>query len=162
MALAAAALLTGCTGNGPNTQQGAVSGGALGAVVGGIIGNNSGHRTLEGAAIGAAVGAIAGGTLGNSIDNQNGTLYRSPEAAGPNVVGHQFPTQPPPPQMAEVVTQPPSQAAVWIPGYWAFNGASYVWVGGCWQIPPPNCRIYVAPYWAQRGRGYVYIRGYWR
>ncbi len=96
MALIAAGLLTGCAGNGPNTQQGAVTGGAVGALVGGIIGNNSGHQTWEGAAIGAVAGAIAGGTLGNSIDNQKGTVYRSPEEAATNVVVQQIPAPPPP------------------------------------------------------------------
>jgi hypothetical protein len=161
LALTMAALFTGCVGNGPNTQQGAVTGGTLGAVIGGIIGNNNGHQTWQGAAIGAVAGAIAGGTLGNRIDQQQGTIYRSPEEAASNVVVPWIPAQPPPPQVAEAVTPPPSPSAVWIPGYWAYNGASYIWLGGRWEIPPPNCRAYVAPYWARRGRGYVYIRGYW-
>ena len=44
-ALVLSALSAGCVGTGPNTQQGAVTGGALGALAGGIIGNNSGHQT---------------------------------------------------------------------------------------------------------------------
>ena len=91
LALTMAALFTGCVGNGPNTQQGAVTGGTLGAVIGGIIGNNNGHQTWQGAAIGAVAGAIAGGTLGNRIDHQQGTIYRSPEEAASNVVVHMDP-----------------------------------------------------------------------
>ncbi len=50
------------------TGQGAVVGGATGAVIGGIIGHQN-HETPEGALIGGAVGAIAGGLLGRSQDN---------------------------------------------------------------------------------------------
>ena len=39
--VALSALLTGCVGTGPNTQQGAVGGAALGALAGAIIGNRS-------------------------------------------------------------------------------------------------------------------------
>jgi hypothetical protein len=51
------------------TGQGAVVGGATGAVIGGIIGHQN-HETPEGALIGGAVGAIAGGLIGRSQDNQ--------------------------------------------------------------------------------------------
>jgi hypothetical protein len=163
LVLAIAVFFSGCVGTGPNTQQGAVTGGALGALAGAIIGNNSrGGNALGGALIGGAIGAIAGGTLGNSVDNQRGTVYRSPEEAASNMVVQQVPPPPPPPQVAEMVTAPPAPTALWIPGYWAFDGASYIWLGGRWEIPPPNCRAYVAPYWAPRGSRYVYVRGYWR
>lgn len=52
---------------GPNTQRGAVVGGLGGAVLGGIIGHQSG-RGLEGAAIGGATGAGAGALYGNAQD----------------------------------------------------------------------------------------------
>src|ERR1035438_10303896 len=82
----AAILCTGCVGTGPNTQNGAVTGGALGALAGAIIGNNSGGRNaLGGAAIGAVAGAIAGGAIGNSVDHQQGTIYRSEYEATSNV-----------------------------------------------------------------------------
>jgi YMGG-like Gly-zipper len=51
------------------TGQGAVVGGATGAVIGGIIGHQN-HETPEGALIGGAVGAIAGGLIGRSQENQ--------------------------------------------------------------------------------------------
>ena len=80
LSLTLSALCAGCVGTGPNTQQGAVTGGALGAIAGAIIGNNSSsHNGLAGAAIGAAAGAIAGGTIGNAADNQQGTLYGAPQ-----------------------------------------------------------------------------------
>jgi hypothetical protein len=160
-ALVLSALSAGCVGTGPNTQQGAVTGGALGALAGGIIGNNSGHQTWQGAAIGAVAGAIAGGTIGNSVDNQNGTLYRPPPSPSSLAV-RQIPAMPSSPPTAEAVTPPPSSSAVWIPGYWAYDGYRYVWVAGHWEIPPPNCRAYVAPYWVYQGGAYTYLPGSWR
>ena len=50
LGLALALVGAGCEGTGPNTQNGAVAGGAIGALAGGIIGNNSGgHNGLAGA-----------------------------------------------------------------------------------------------------------------
>jgi len=134
----------------------------LGALAGAIIGNNSaGHNGLAGALIGGAAGAIAGGTLGNSVDNQRGTLYRSEQEAATTVTVQQPPAMPAPPQ--EVITvQPGPPGALWVNGYYAFDGYRYVWVGGHWEMPPQGYRIYVAPHWAWRRGSYVYIRGYWR
>src|ERR1700689_1402899 len=99
----AAALCAGCEGNGPNTQNGAVTGGALGALAGAIIGNNSGgHNALGGAAIGALAGAIAGGTLGTPVDQQKGTLYHSEYKAPSNVAVPAVPPPPAPPE--DIVT----------------------------------------------------------
>ena len=59
-----------CVGQATNTQRGALTGGAAGAIIGGIIGNQN-DETPEGALIGGAVGAIAGGLLGNQQDRLN-------------------------------------------------------------------------------------------
>ena len=158
---AAAALCAGCVGTGPNTQNGAVAGGALGALAGAIIGNNSGsHNGAAGAAIGALAGAIAGGTIGNSVDHQNGTIYHSEYEATSNVTMAQMPPPPPPPE--DVVTVQPTPSAMWIAGYYGFDGYRYYWVAGHWEIPPPSYHVFVRPHWAYRNGAYVYIRGYWR
>jgi outer membrane protein with glycine zipper/YXWGXW repeat-containing protein len=155
-------LCAGCVGTGPNTQQGAVAGGALGALAGAIIGNNSGgHNALGGALIGGAVGAIAGGTIGNSIDQQRGTIYTSQGQATTNVVVAQ-PPPPPPPPGPEIMSPQPSPYAVWVPGYYAFDGQQYGWIAGRWEVPPPQYHYFVRAHWAYRGGNYVYIRGYWR
>ena len=161
LALALATLGGGCVGTGPNTQNGAVAGGALGALTGAIIGNNSGsHNGASGALIGGIAGAIAGGTLGNSVDQRNGTIYRSEADATTNVVVD-GPPAPPAPPAVDVVTVQPSPAAIWISGYWMYTGGGYAWVRGHWEVPPPACRVYVAPHWRHRRQGYVYVRGYW-
>lgn len=59
---------------GPNTQRGAVVGGLGGAVIGGIVGHQSG-RALEGAAIGGAVGAGSGALYGNAQDQDQRRRY---------------------------------------------------------------------------------------
>ena len=67
---AAALALSSCAAPaGPNTQNGALTGGLLGAAAGGIIGHQSGHA-LGGAVIGAAAGGTAGAVIGNSRDQQ--------------------------------------------------------------------------------------------
>jgi len=49
-----------------NTQRGAVIGGGIGAILGGIIGND-----WAGVAIGAGIGTIIGSITGNAVDQQN-------------------------------------------------------------------------------------------
>jgi YmgG-like glycine-zipper protein/YXWGXW repeat-containing protein len=160
--LALSSLFTGCVGTGPNTQQGAVTGGALGALAGAVIGNNSrGGNTLAGAAIGAAVGAVAGGTIGNSVDNQNGTVYGESGRPGTATVIRRGPPAPPAP-LAESIPASPSPNAIWIPGYWDYNGAGYSWIGGHWEIAPALAHQYVAPHWEDRSGTFVFVRGYWR
>lgn len=163
LAVAISAAGSGCVGTGPNTQQGAVTGATIGAIAGAVIGNNSGHRTVEGAAIGGAVGAIAGGTLGNAADHEQGTLYTWPPQHVKTLEVSQPP--PPPPPRAEVVVGHirHGHTAVWINGYWLYDGRGYVWIAGHWEVPPPQCRVYYPPRWERRPAGaYVYVRGYWR
>ena len=52
-----------------NTQRGAISGGAAGAIIGGIVGNQN-NETAEGALIGGAIGALTGSLLGSDRDRQ--------------------------------------------------------------------------------------------
>lgn len=56
--------------NANNTQKGAGIGAVGGALIGGIIGNNSKIGTAGGALIGAAVGGGTGALIGNKMDKQ--------------------------------------------------------------------------------------------
>jgi hypothetical protein len=154
-ALILGTMLTGCVGTGPNTQQGAVAGGAIGALAGAIIGNNSGsHNGAAGALVGALAGAIAGGTIGNSVDHENGTVYGQPMTtapAAPTVAGAQ-----------DVIAPQPAPSAVWVPGYWNWNGYQYNWIPGFWAAPPVGFHVYVGGEWIFRHGGYYYRRPYWR
>jgi hypothetical protein len=143
-------LCAGCAGTGPNTEQGAVAGGVLGAVAGGVIGHNSrGGNTVGGAVVGATAGAVAGGVIGNSIDHERGTIYtptNPPPSQAPVIDerarrgprGRAIP--PPPPTPVEAVSAPPAPNAVWVPGYWIYDGRTYTWQSGHWVIPVPARR----------------------
>jgi hypothetical protein len=140
-----------------------VTGGALGALAGAIIGHNSGSGdALARALIGGPAGAIAGGTLGNAQDNEDGTIYGATRAdAGYTVVREMPPTPPPAPTNTSVTTPPPAPNALWIPGYWSFDGYRYTWAAGRWEVPPANAHSYVAAHWESRPDGYVFVQGYW-
>lgn len=167
--LALTALLAGCVGSGPNTEQGAVAGGALGALAGGFIGHNSrSGDALGGAIVGTAVGAIAGGVIGNGVDQERGTIYGAPDRR------QMSPDDPayrrvavanvPPPPPTPVETMPPSPAtnAVWVAGYWIYDGRSFTWVSGRWEIPPPLARAYVPAHSELRNGQMVHVPGYWQ
>jgi YXWGXW repeat-containing protein len=162
MLLAGLALLgSGCVGSGPNTQQGAVAGGALGALAGAVIGNNSGgHNGVGGAIIGGIAGAAIGGTVGNQLDHQRGTLYTSETQATTDYAVDAPPVTPQPPR--EVVVAQPAPDMVWVGGYWIYESHGYSWVAGHWERPPPRYSAYVSPHWAHHEGRYVYVRGYWR
>jgi hypothetical protein len=68
------ALAVGVIGTGVGCEShagnGALIGGAAGAGIGAIIGNNSKGRTGEGALIGAGVGALGGALVGNEMDKK--------------------------------------------------------------------------------------------
>src|ERR1700691_3305043 len=59
-----------------NEGEGAATGGALGALAGGIIGHQS-HDTGAGMLIGGAVGAVTGAAVGSTIQKP---VYAEPEA----------------------------------------------------------------------------------
>ena len=69
LALALATGGIGCT-NLNQTQQGALSGGALGAVAGAGIAAIAGGYAGWGALVGAGAGALAGGILGNEASKR--------------------------------------------------------------------------------------------
>src|SRR3954467_15981419 len=106
-ALSLAALLNGCAGSGPNTEQGAVVGGALGMISGAVIGHNSRNSDgATGAIVGGIAGATAGAVIGNSVDHERGTVYGEERRAVANPDSREYrvargqvatPTTPPPP-----------------------------------------------------------------
>ena len=75
-----ALVLAGCTspydGSPDRTGTGALTGGAIGAGAGALIGSASGHAG-EGALIGSAVGLITGGLVGHSMDQEEQARLRA-------------------------------------------------------------------------------------
>jgi len=45
---------------------------------------------------------------------------------------------PPPAPYAEVIPVIPFAGAVWIGGYWGWQGNRHVWIGGNWAAPRPG------------------------
>lgn len=70
---------------GPNQRAGTVYGAAGGALLGGIIGNQS-RRPLQGALIGGVLGGLAGNAIGASRDRsyyvRSGPVYSRPYSYG--------------------------------------------------------------------------------
>ena len=77
---------------------------------------------------------------------------------------------PPPPQVVEVEAAPPPplvevrpaapRAAVWIPGYWHWNGSRHVWIGGHWSAARAGMR-WEPDHWVRTGRGWRMEHGHW-
>jgi uncharacterized protein YcfJ len=71
LALCLTAMTLGGVGCESKAGTGALVGGAAGAGIGAIIGNNSHGRTGSGALIGGAIGAASGALIGNEMDKQD-------------------------------------------------------------------------------------------
>lgn len=69
--------------------------------------------------------------------------------------------QAPPEPIVEVRPATPFTGAVWIPGYWHWNGFRHVWVGGHWSAPRAGW-VWEPHHWQPTPRGYVWVRGHWR
>ena len=65
-----ATLLGGCAAPLTTREKGVLTGGALGAGAGAIIGNQMGHQG-KGALIGGALGALGGGLVGDQLQGQS-------------------------------------------------------------------------------------------
>jgi surface antigen len=74
-AVVAVGLGLGSVGCASNAGNGALIGGAGGALAGAAIGSHSHSRAGAGALIGGAVGALGGAVIGNEIDRQDRDRY---------------------------------------------------------------------------------------
>lgn len=75
LGIAAAIFAAGCETT--PTQQGALTGAAIGAGAGAIIGNQVDGKSGEGALIGAGLGALSGALIGDRIDeNRSRRVYQ--------------------------------------------------------------------------------------
>jgi len=63
----------------------------------------------------------------------------------------------PPLPYQEVVPVAPFVGAVWIAGYWGWQGGKHYWVPGRWEHPRPGYR-YVPHQWVSEG-GHWHLRG---
>ncbi|HSD88915.1 MAG TPA: hypothetical protein VLB44_15410 [Kofleriaceae bacterium] len=86
--------------------------------------------------------------------------WRVPEA---DIAAEQTTTAPaaPPPPQAETPPAPPVQAAVWTAGFWQWDGSTWVWIAGSWQLRPATAVTWRAATWQPRGSMHVLVPGGW-
>ena len=70
-------------------------------------------------------------------------------------------TSAPPAEQVEAPPAAPYSDAVWIEGYWQWNGVRYVWIGGHYERPRPGY-VWVRHHWVAHRRGWRYMPGHWR
>jgi len=56
----------------------------------------------------------------------------------------------------------PSPRHIWIGGYHRWDGHTYVWEPGRWEVPPREHADWIAPRWRHRHDGWVFVEGRWR
>jgi hypothetical protein len=66
----------------------------------------------------------------------------------------------PPPMLVEMPPPLPYAGAVWVGGYWVWEG-NWVWAAGHWMAPPQPNYAWVHPYYEHRDSGVVFITGHW-
>jgi hypothetical protein len=66
----------------------------------------------------------------------------------------------PPPPRYVVRHRPYYRDAVWVDGYWAWNGRRHCWVEGRY-LRPRRGYVYVPGRWERHRRGWYWAEGYW-
>jgi hypothetical protein len=66
----------------------------------------------------------------------------------------------PPPLLVESPPPPPFDGAVWVGGYWVWQG-DWVWAHGHWVGPPRPNYMWVHPYYEHRDGVVIFITGHW-
>lgn len=66
----------------------------------------------------------------------------------------------PPPLLVQAPPPPPFVGAVWVGGYWAWQGR-WVWSAGYWDRPPRMGYVWMEPYYEHRGNAVLFVNGFW-
>ncbi|HEY4037550.1 MAG TPA: hypothetical protein VGM15_01910, partial [Burkholderiaceae bacterium] len=66
----------------------------------------------------------------------------------------------PPPMLVEEPPPPPYSEAVWIGGFWVWQG-TWVWDHGRWAEAPRPGYHWVHPYYEHRGEAVIFVTGHW-
>ena len=85
------------------------------------------------------------------------SVYEDPPIAQPSPVAVRWA---PPPMLVESPPDTPYPGAVWIGGYWVWNG-TWVWAHGRWAHAPRPSYYWVHPYYENRNGAVIFITGYW-
>jgi len=68
----------------------------------------------------------------------------------------------PPAPIVEARVIAPGPGYVWLPGYYAWDGRTYAWVGGRWERPIRPRAAWVPGHWVRERRGWYFVEGHWR
>ena len=55
----------------------------------------------------------------------------------------------------------PSRDAVWIRGFWDWQGDNWVWIPGRWTVPEERHARWIGPRYRREYGGYRYEPGHW-
>ena len=66
----------------------------------------------------------------------------------------------PPPMLVEAPPPQPTAEAVWVGGYWGWQGR-WVWCAGRWLPPPQPGYHWTQPYYEHRDDAVVFVAGHW-
>lgn len=66
----------------------------------------------------------------------------------------------PPPMLVQTPPPAPFFGAVWVGGYWSWQG-QWVWSAGRWVAPPSIGYVWMQPYYEHRGNAVVFVNGFW-
>ena len=66
----------------------------------------------------------------------------------------------PPEPIAEARAPEPFAGAVWIPGYWHWNGHHHTWIAGRYSAPRPGY-VWEPHHWKRHGHRWVMVPGRW-
>ena len=67
----------------------------------------------------------------------------------------------PPAPIVEARSAPPFAGAIWIPGYWHWNGHQHVWLAGRWSAPRQGW-VWEPAHWQGHGHHHRFVPGHWR
>ncbi|MDI1319344.1 MAG: YXWGXW repeat-containing protein [bacterium] len=68
---------------------------------------------------------------------------------------------PPAPQAPEAIPARPSDAHVWVSGYWTWQDNRYAWMAGHWVVPPYAGAKWVNPRSESEGGAFRFYEGHW-
>ncbi len=66
----------------------------------------------------------------------------------------------PPSPLPEMIGEAPWAGAIWVAGFWSWDGVQYVWLPGRWEQDHPGWR-WLAHHWERRGVRWHLVPGRW-
>src|SRR6185369_17820841 len=88
----------------------------------------------------------------------------TPKTGNPVTVtrtGEIFVREQPPPLKTVAMGGAPDQDEVWVPGFWTYQNARWIWMPSHWQVPPQSGEAWIEGHWDRNNQGWVYTPGHW-